>query len=82
MSMLSTQVDELRELATRYDELQAGVVRAVRIPLNMGSVLREAADTIWELRCRLVDAEDRVRKRDEAELEAIERVNMTHERMI
>ena len=50
MSMLSTQIDELRELATRYDELQVGVVRAVRVPLNMGSVLRKAADTIWQLR--------------------------------
>lgn len=82
MSMISAQCDKLRELATRFDELQAGAVKAVRMPSDMGSVLREAADTIWELRCRLVDAEDRVRKRDEAELEAIERVSMTHERMI
>ena len=50
MSMLSAQMDELRELATRYDELQAGIVRVVRVPLNMGLVLREAADTIWQLR--------------------------------
>ena len=82
MSMLRAQVNELRELATRYDELQVGAVKAIKMPSDMGSILRDAADTIWELRCRLVDAEDRVRKRDEAELEAIERVSMTNERMI
>lgn len=49
MSMLSSQVDELRELATRYYELQVGAVKAVKMPSNMGSILREAADTIWEL---------------------------------
>lgn len=48
--MLSAQCDELRELATRYDELQVGAVKAVTMPSDMGSVLREAADTIWELR--------------------------------
>lgn len=50
MSMLSTQVDKLRELATRYDELQVGAVKVVTVPSNMGSILRDAADTIWELR--------------------------------
>ena len=50
MSMLSAQMDELRKLATRYDELQVGSVKAVTIPSNMGSILREAADTIWRLR--------------------------------
>ena len=65
MSMLSAQCDELRELATRYDELQAGAVKAVTMPSNMGPILRDAAHTIWELRCRLVDAEDRVRKSGE-----------------
>ena len=48
--MLSAQVDELRELATRYYELQVGAVKAVKMPSNMGSILREAAETIWELR--------------------------------
>lgn len=42
--------DELRELATRYDELQVGAVKVVTMPSNMGSILREAADTIWQLR--------------------------------
>lgn len=50
MSMLSAQCDELRELATRFDEIRVGATRAVRIPSDTGSVLREAADTIWELR--------------------------------
>lgn len=48
--MISAQIDELRELATRYDELQVGAVKAVAMPSNMGSILREAADTIWQLR--------------------------------
>ena len=49
MSMLSAQCDELRELATRFDEIKVGATRAVRIPLDSGSVLREAADTIDRL---------------------------------
>lgn len=48
--MLSAQVDKLRELATRYDKLQVGEVRAVTMPSEMGSILRDAADTICELR--------------------------------
>ena len=55
MSMLSAQCDELRELATRYDELQAGAVKAVTMPSNMGPILRYAADNIWELRCKCAD---------------------------
>ena len=49
MGMLSTQVDELRELATRCNELQVGAVRAIKGPLEMGSILRDAADTIDRL---------------------------------
>lgn len=56
--MLSAQCDKLRELATRCDELQVGAVRAVRVPLDMGSILREAADTIWELRNKCADLVD------------------------
>lgn len=49
MSMLSAQCDELRELAGDGSmEWVAGPVRA--------SVLREAADTIWELRDDLQQA--------------------------
>lgn len=50
MSMLSAQCDKLRELAARYDELQVGAVKAVTMPSDMGSILRDAADTIWQLR--------------------------------
>lgn len=50
MSMISAQIDELRKLATRYDELQVNTVKAVTMPSDMGSILREAADTIWQLR--------------------------------
>ena len=62
--MLSAQVDKLRELATRYDKLQVGEVRAVTMPSEMGSILRDAADTIWELRCKcagMVDMRERAR---------------------
>lgn len=56
--MISRQIDELRELAGDGSmEWVSGPVRAI--------VLRDAADTIWELRCRLVDAEGRVRKSGE-----------------
>ena len=48
--MLSAQIDRLRELATRYDELQVGAVKAITMPSDMGSILRDAADTICELR--------------------------------
>ena len=50
MSILSSQVDKLREMATRYDELKVGAVKAVTMPSDMGSILRDAADTIWQLR--------------------------------
>ena len=49
MSTLSAQCDELRELATKYDELKSGATRVVRISLDTGPVLREAADTIDRL---------------------------------
>lgn len=56
MSMLSAQCDELRDLALWLDD-EFYDTEATKV--------REAADTIWELRCRLVDAEDRVRKSGE-----------------
>ena len=67
--MLSAQCDELREVATRYDELQVGAVKAVTMPSNMGSILREAADTIWELRCKLSDMVDERERARVAEAE-------------
>ena len=54
--MLSAQVDRLRELATRCNELQVGETRVVRVPSDMGSILSEAADTIWQLRDDLQQA--------------------------
>ena len=69
MSMLSAQVDRLRELATGCDELQVGVVKAVTMPSDMGSILRDAADTIWQLRDDLqrTNAEN-AKLRNDAEL--------------
>ena len=48
MSMLSAQRDRLRELADRLDGLA---------PEN-AALIRSAADTIWELRCKLNDEQD------------------------
>lgn len=48
MSMLSAQRDRLRELADRFDGLA---------PEN-AALIRSAADTIWELRCKLNDEQD------------------------
>lgn len=66
MSTLSAQCDELRELATKYDELKSGATRVVRISLDTGPVLREAADTIDRL-----DAEN-AKLREELEFERCE----------
>lgn len=52
MSMLSAQCDELRAMAESV---------GMAMP-QAATLMMEAADTIWELRCRLVDAEVRVRK--------------------
>lgn len=74
MSMISAQIDELRELATRYDELQAGAVKAVTMSSDMGSILREAADTIWQLRDDLQRAHKRLADAEHAESRAWDRV--------
>lgn len=59
MSMLSSQVDELRAIAgDGSTEWVAGPIRA--------SALRRAADTIWELRDKcsdLMDERDRLARR-------------------
>ncbi|MBQ9006729.1 MAG: hypothetical protein IJ092_10215 [Atopobiaceae bacterium] len=47
MSMISAQCDELREVAYKVDEYQMG---RERVPLKTAAIMREAADTIWELR--------------------------------
>ena len=55
MSMISAQCAELRAMAE-----SVGMEMPQAATLMMG-----AADTIWELLCRLADAEDRVRKSSE-----------------
>ena len=47
MSMLSAQIEELREVAYKVDEYQMG---RERVPLKTAAIMREAADTIWQLR--------------------------------
>ena len=54
MSMTSAQIDELRAIADKDT-----------VPYEASDAMYQAADTIWQLRCRLVDAEDRVRKSGE-----------------
>ena len=63
MSMLSAQCDELRNLAGDGSvEFVAGPIRA--------DVLRMAADTIWELRCKLNDEQDgNVKMREQMEFD-------------
>ena len=63
MSMLSAQCDELRNLAGDGSvEFVAGPIRA--------DVLRMAADTIWELRCKLNDEQDEnVKMREQMEFD-------------
>lgn len=74
MSMIGSLIDELRELATRYDELQVGAVKAVTMPSDMGSILRDAADTIQQLRDDLQRANDAVRDAEHDESRAWDRV--------
>ena len=74
MNMLSAQVDRLRELATRCNELQVGATRVVRVPLYMGSILSEAADTICELRDCLLCANEAVQDAEHDESMAWDRV--------
>lgn len=54
MSMLSIKCDELREAADTIGAhgVCSGDLAALQI------MLREAADTIWELRCKLADLID------------------------
>lgn len=75
MSMISAQCDELRERAKELRNLAPDPDVPYLVPstkeimaLAMRSAageMEDAADTIWQLRCRLVDAEDRVRKSGE-----------------
>lgn len=67
MSMISGLIDELRELAGDGSmEWVAGPIRA--------SVLREAADTIWQLRDDLQRANESVRDAEHDESMAWDRV--------
>ena len=62
MSMISMQVDRLRDRAMRVEIFLEGSTDA--IPTDTHIQLRDAADTIWELRnkmCGMVDARERAR---------------------
>ena len=50
MSMISAQCDELRRMAEQTDW---------EIP-EAAMLMRQAADTIWELRCKIVGATDQI----------------------
>lgn len=67
MSMISAQIDELRELAGD------GSMEWVTGPIH-ASVLRDAADTIWQLRDDLQRANDSVRDAEHDESRAWDRV--------
>ena len=66
MSMISAQINELREWADQLSEHEDDlgvVVRAIVASMN------EAADTIWELRCKLSDMVDERERARVAEAE-------------
>lgn len=63
VGQVGKQCAKLRELATKFDEIQSGATRAVRVSLDSGSVLRDAAETLCDLRNRcnnLVDERERL----------------------
>lgn len=62
MSMISSQCDELRKTADELDERAKAYAPTGRNVLS--PMLRTAADTIWELRCKLAGVVD---QRDEIE---------------
>lgn len=64
MSMISAQIDELREYASRADGT---------FPM-LASALRDAADTIWQMRDDLQRANDAVRDAEHDESMAWDRV--------
>lgn len=64
MSMISAQIDELRRYADRADGT---------FPM-LASALRDAADTIWQLRDDLQRANDAVRDAEHDESRAWDRV--------
>ena len=79
--MLSAQRDRLRELADRLDGLAP----------ESAALIRSAADTIWELRCKLNDEQDENAKlREQLEydrqtsrsrLESIDRLNDENDKL-
>lgn len=67
MSMISAQCDELRDVADDLDRVTNGICSGVPASTWHGMTyvfdsasksLRQAADTIWELRCKLADVVD------------------------
>ena len=79
MSMISSRCDELRETADELDErakLYAPTGRNVLSPM-----LRSAADTIWELRCKLagvVDQSDEIERLKDENAKLIVKLNAEH----
>lgn len=71
MSMISAQCDELRKTADELDEKAKAYAPTAHNTLS--PMLRQAADTIWELRCKLAGVVD---QRDE-----IERLKVENEKL-
>lgn len=74
MSMLSAQCDELREMAGQLQEHgtfagYGGTTSTDPLMHGVAIVMREAADTIWELRCKLSDMVDERERARVAEAE-------------
>lgn len=56
MSMISSQCNKLRDTAMRVEIFLEGSTDA--IPMDTHKQLRDAANTIWQLRCKLIDMVD------------------------
>jgi hypothetical protein len=69
--MISAQIDELREVAYKVDEYQMG---RERVPLKTAAIMREAADTIWQLRDDLQRMDDAAQDAEHDESMAWDRV--------
>ena len=73
--MISAQCDELRDTADKLDKTSA--VSTSWIHHNLTPMMRDAADTIWELRCKLANMVD---MRERARVAEVENAKLRVER--
>jgi len=79
MSMLSSKCDRLRDTATRVEIFLEGCADA--IPMDTHEQLRSAANTIWELSCKLagtVDQREEIERLEDENANLRELVSLYH----